>query len=144
MAMTDLLILPLENVKPPGRKEMKREKRFPCKFLERVLKQVNGALEACGQPVLAGLPFGVPCHPRMDVVARALSAILAPRGEAVSSDRITVPKEFANAVANAWKTQKLPGRPYETTADVMLPRILKEFVQRFDRGKFPELVEQKP
>src|SRR3989344_654584 len=130
------------NAKSPPKEQICLKTEDLCPFLKKVLGQFNLALKACGEGELVKMPLGVMCDPRKDVPSRALARILAPRGEPVSVDRITVHKEFADAIAGAWKTDKISGRPYETTSNVFLPGTLKRFVRWFDRGKFPDLVEQ--
>lgn len=113
-----------------------------CKFLQEVLKQLNQGLAACGKETCSKLPLGILCHPRRDVIGRTLAPLLSPRGEPVGEDRITVLKEHAESLSKTWKTQLIPGRPNEITAEVLLTKILKKFRRLFDRNKFPELVEQ--
>lgn len=127
------------NAKSPPEEQifLKTEDLYP--FLKKVLDELNRALKACGEPELTGMPLGIKCDPRKDVASRALAPILPPRGEPMGLDRITVSKRFADAVARAWKTEKIPGRPNETTSDVFLPRELKRFIRWFDQGKFPQL-----
>lgn len=88
--------------------------------LQQVLEWVNRERAAHGKPTLAMLPTGIPCDPEDCVIARGLDAAFVCSGTA-TLDRYD-----------------------DESLDIKLPAYVERFIMDFDRGAYPDLIDQVP
>lgn len=99
-------------------------------MLSEVLVLVNRGLTALGHPPLEALPQGLPVDECRCVIAEAFSTI-ADQVDGRSLQAIN--DRDAELLAKVWGTEA-------TGEDVVLPLTIREFVEEFDRGVYPELI----
>jgi hypothetical protein len=104
--------------------------------LNEVLRLVNDARRAIGQPQLERLPKGV----RRDSCECPIARAFRIGDEYSAASRLTLVladynDEWANAIAKIWNTE----RPRKGA--VGLPKLITDFTGAFDAGEFPEFEE---
>lgn len=104
--------------------------------IQKVLDLVNSAREAIGMEPLAELPRGARGESRACPIARALGCEPQVLYRTLRYDQEGYCA--ARAVAQAWGTELIER---QDARFVELPWELVEFVDRFDSGAFPDLID---
>lgn len=106
-------------------------------MIEQALKLVNDARTVIGQSPLTQLPKGIPSNCDACVVANALDA----RTGGTTVGFFQSEKEKARAIGRAWGTTVWFEPTYDRPWRVLMPCALTTFIDAFDHGQFPELID---
>ena len=98
----------------------------------KVLKFVNRTRKALGYKPLSRLPKGETYSVDYCPLARAL------KSEDVGDLYITIPSAKAEEVKKIFRTSIYSN--FEDLTEIRTPRILADFIKKFDRGNYPELI----